>query len=243
MEVMINEHWGAIAVKVIVIRREDDRGRGYDWRSRSRDRGRRSSPRRGPPMVTSKAAGRVHEEGCGWAEARPIAASASGTKPPGTLTPLRTWISDEVEIVQEEGEDVMRYMARVQAAHIQENERKGERFVKTLAVRAKESQKEAHQAFLYFLSLYVERKELESEITPPIPESKGLHLKAKSNKSMPKMPTGTSSPASWSEEETPWDVMHEEPNLETREEIADNRRRLSSMENALAQITQQLNIF
>jgi hypothetical protein len=35
-------------------------------------------------------------------------------------------------------------------------------------------------------------------------------------------------------------MMHEEPNLEIREEMADNRRRLESMENVLAQITHQL---
>jgi hypothetical protein len=115
------------------------------------------------------------------------------------------------------------------------------KYTQWFARKYQNSQKESHQAFLYFLQLYVERKELEATSPKVGMKPKDLNLKPKAKvQPAPKRRQDTGSQGSLPDEETPWDMMHEEPNLEIREEMADNRRRLESMENVLAQITHQL---
>lgn len=115
------------------------------------------------------------------------------------------------------------------------------KYTQWFARKYQNSQKESHQAFLYFLQLYVERKELEATSPKVGMKPKDLNLKPKAKvQPAPKRLPETGSQGSLSDEETPWDMMHEEPNLEIREEMADNRRRLESMESVLAQITHQL---
>ena len=118
------------------------------------------------------------------------------------------------------------------------------KYTQWFAKKFKDSPKESHQAFLYFLQLYVEeRKELESSPSTRQPMSKGLALKAKAkSQPMTKVTHETTSQGSWSDEDGPWDVMHEEPSLAVREELADTRRRMDSMENMMAQITQHLRL-
>ena len=117
------------------------------------------------------------------------------------------------------------------------------RYTQWFARKYRNSQKESHQAFLYFLQLYVERKELETSPKQSVMPQKGLCLKAKA-KSRPSqmLPAETGSQGSWSESEMPWDVMNEESGAEIREELAETRRRMASMETTLAQITQHLRL-
>lgn len=118
------------------------------------------------------------------------------------------------------------------------------KYVQWFAKKYQNSQKESHQAFLFFLSLYVERKELEKGLATPdrAPTSSHLQSKAKA-KPATKSPSEHGSQTSWSEGD-PWDVMQGEPMmpLPIQEEIEDNRRRLTNMEEALTQVTQQLQL-
>ena len=119
------------------------------------------------------------------------------------------------------------------------------KYVQWFAKKYQGSQKESHQAFLYFLNLYVERKELESEngIPQEVMPSSQLKSKAKA-KPTPRLPMDQWSQGSWSEEETPWDAVAEDHHktLQIQEEMAENTRRINNMENALMQITQQLQV-
>ena len=119
------------------------------------------------------------------------------------------------------------------------------KYVQWFAKKYQNSQKESHQAFLFFLSLYVERKELEKGLETPRGAPTSSHLKSKAKaKPAVKNPSEHGSQASWSDQEDPWDVMQgaQMMPLPIQEEIEDNRRRLSNMEEALTQITQQLQL-
>jgi hypothetical protein len=117
------------------------------------------------------------------------------------------------------------------------------KYVQWFAKKYHSSQKEAHQAFLYFLNLYVERKELESESgnLPTMVTTNHLKSKAKAKPS-PRPPLDQTSQGSWSEDETPWDTMSadQQATRQIQNEMAMTSNRLDNMETALMQITQQL---
>ena len=105
-----------------------------------------------------------------------------------------------------------------------------------------DSKKAAHQPFLYFIQLYVERMELLQDRDPemPVTEAQQIHLEPKS-RAMPPRPDDALSQESGSasEHDKPWSLIQEE-NSVTQGELSAQRERISNMENSLAQITQQL---
>jgi hypothetical protein len=107
------------------------------------------------------------------------------------------------------------------------------------------SQKPAHQAFVHFIGLYVERQEMQLEAEPLAQPSK-YELKAKAKAQpmrvhYPETPDNASQ-ASWSEEDVskPWSVIQEETSQRIQEEVTHQNGRIENMENALQQITHQL---
>jgi len=107
------------------------------------------------------------------------------------------------------------------------------------------SQKPAHQAFVHFISLYVERQEMQLE-TEPLAQPSKYELKAKAKAQpmrvqYPETPDNASQ-ASWSEEDVskPWSVIQEETSQRIQEEVMHQNGRIENMENALQQITHQL---
>ena len=97
------------------------------------------------------------------------------------------------------------------------------------------SQKPAHQSFLYFMNLYVERLVLNQGKVP--------EARSKSKAKKPEtVPSEAGSHASWSDAELApsWDVMREETSAQLQEEIGMQNQRITNMEHTLTQIVQQL---
>ena len=94
------------------------------------------------------------------------------------------------------------------------------------------SQKHAHQAFLYFISLYMERLELTQD-DPVIKAPSSLELRAKSKAARP-VPEDLQSQDSWSDE----DIA--EQTAQVKEELETQNQRLMTVENSLHMISQQL---
>ena len=107
------------------------------------------------------------------------------------------------------------------------------------------SQKPAHQSFVHFISQYVERQEMQLE-AEPLAQPNKYELKAKAKAQpmrvqYPETPDNASQ-ASWSEEDVskPWSVIQEETSQRIQEEVMHQNGRIENMENALQQITHQL---
>eukprot|EP00435_Cladocopium_sp_Y103_P006845 s5108_g2.t1 len=103
------------------------------------------------------------------------------------------------------------------------------------------SQKHAHQMFLHFIDLYTERLEMNLE-AEPLAQPAPMELRAKSKATRPEN-LEIGSQHSWSDEEgdsKPWSVVQEENSALMKEEIVQQSSRIENMENALYQITQQL---
>eukprot|EP00435_Cladocopium_sp_Y103_P014959 s628_g3.t1 len=108
------------------------------------------------------------------------------------------------------------------------------------AKKYESSQKPAHQAFLYFINLYVERLELTQE-SPEIKYPSALELKAKAKAGPPQGPE-VQSHSSWSDEDAskPWSVIHEEQTAQVKGELENQNSRLETVESSLQMISQQL---
>ena len=104
-----------------------------------------------------------------------------------------------------------------------------------------ESKKPSHQAFLYFVELYVERQELIQD-SPKAQEKKPTpSMIMTQSKAAARKPIDLESHGSWSDSEPskPWSVVHEE-NQVIQNELSQQNDRISNMENSLSQIALQL---
>ena len=111
------------------------------------------------------------------------------------------------------------------------------KYVKWFSKKYAESQKKAHQAFLYFLNLYVERLELTQEgITMGSTKFQAVSetLKPKS-KCAPKPSMVSEDISSWSEDEL-------ERSWSVEDEVSQQGQRLNNMEATMSQIANQLQI-
>ena len=111
------------------------------------------------------------------------------------------------------------------------------KYVKWFSKKYAESQKKAHQAFLYFLNLYVERLELIQEgITMGSTKFQAVSetLKPKS-KCAPKPSMVSEDISSWSEDEL-------ERSWSVEDEVSQQGQRLNNMEATMSQIANQLQI-
>lgn len=103
------------------------------------------------------------------------------------------------------------------------------------------SQKYAHQMFIHFIQIYTERLEMTQE-SDPLSRPSTLELRAKSKAARPEVP-GDESPHSWTDEEVepkPWSVLHEKTSAMMKEEMIQQNGRIENVENALQQISHQL---
>ena len=119
------------------------------------------------------------------------------------------------------------------------------KYVQWFARKYQDSKKEAHQAFLHFLDIYLERKEMERGLEQTVESPRRLHLQPKSkSRPAPRLPAEDGSPNSWIAETMPWEGPMDEHlvPLPVQEELDENRRRITNMENALVQISQQLQV-
>jgi hypothetical protein len=111
------------------------------------------------------------------------------------------------------------------------------KYVKWFTKKYAESRKRAHQAFIYFISLYVERMELTQEgTTMASPRNQAMisTLKPKT-KGAPKLSVVPEDISSWSEDELDqsWSVA---------DEVSQQGERLNNMEYTMSQIANQLQI-
>ena len=113
------------------------------------------------------------------------------------------------------------------------------KYVQMFTKKYAESTKSSHKSFLFFIQMYVERKELTQEHSRPrdVPAPKGMALKPKS-RAMPPMMSETASQGSWSED------LDWEPEMPVMNplsvEVGQQNQRISAIEDSLAMISQQL---
>ena len=111
------------------------------------------------------------------------------------------------------------------------------KYVKWFTKKYAESQKRSHQAFIYFINLYVERLELTQQgtsVESPKNQTMNLMLKPKA-KSVPKPSVMPEEVSSWSEDEL-------ERSWSVEDEVSQQGQRLNNMETAMSQIANQLQI-
>ena len=111
------------------------------------------------------------------------------------------------------------------------------KYVKWFAKKYAESQKRAHQAFLYFINIYVERLELTQEgtsVESPKNQTSNLMLKPKAKCAL-KPSVVPEEVSSWSEDEL-------ERSWSVEDEVSQQDQRLNNMENTMSQIASQLQI-
>ena len=114
---------------------------------------------------------------------------------------------------------------------------KDPKYVKWFTAKYQDSKKPAHRAFLFFISMYVERLELTQEKpspNSPLVSPRPMGTQAKS-KSAPRPQTNLIETGSWSDEdlERSWSV---------EDEVNQQGHCLNQMEGTLTQIAQQIQI-
>jgi len=116
------------------------------------------------------------------------------------------------------------------------------KYVQWFTKKYADSKKPSHQAFLYFIEIYVERMELEKGIEESqVPKSTAQPMLSSKSKAAPRKAIDLESQGSWSDSEPskPWSVVQEENQI-IHEELSVQRDRITSMESSLSQIAQQL---
>ena len=117
---------------------------------------------------------------------------------------------------------------------------KDPKYVQWFTKKYGESTKPTHQSFLFFINMYVERKELTQGhvSTTCQATTKKMALKPKS-KAMPGPVTETESQSSWSDADVEWE-KESQLSHQVAEEVNHQGQRISAIEDSLAMITHQL---
>ena len=116
---------------------------------------------------------------------------------------------------------------------------KDPKYVQWFTKKYAESPKITHKSFLFFINLYVERKELMMDhVTPTQGTPKAMALKPKS-KAMPTVVSEAEGLGSWSEDDVEWEE-ESQTSHQMASEVNQQGQRISAIEDSLAVITHQL---
>jgi hypothetical protein len=117
---------------------------------------------------------------------------------------------------------------------------KNPKYVQWFTKKYAESPKITHKSFLFFINLYVERKELMMDHVTSTqgPTPKAMALKPKS-KAMPTAVSEAEGLGSWSEDDVEWEE-ESQTSHQMVSEVNQQGQRISAIEDSLAVITHQL---